>query len=54
MDVKRYFRAPIMWIVLAVVAVLVLMQAISSSSGYKVANTGEGSGGRFDFVLDIR
>ncbi|MFJ6212345.1 ATP-dependent zinc metalloprotease FtsH [Streptomyces sp. NPDC092296] len=41
MDVKRYFRAPIMWIVLAVVAVVVLMQVVSSSNGYKTVDTGE-------------
>ncbi|MFC5907035.1 ATP-dependent zinc metalloprotease FtsH [Streptacidiphilus monticola] len=35
MDVKRYFRAPVMWIVLAVLAVVVLMQVVSSSAGYK-------------------
>ena len=41
MDVKRYFRAPIMWIVLAVLAVIVLMQVVSDSSGYKTAETGQ-------------
>ncbi|MCD0482470.1 ATP-dependent zinc metalloprotease FtsH [Streptacidiphilus sp. ASG 303] len=41
MDVKRYFRAPIMWIVLAVLAVIVLMQVVTSSNGYKTANTGD-------------
>ncbi|WP_055588494.1 ATP-dependent zinc metalloprotease FtsH [Streptacidiphilus griseoplanus] len=41
MDVKRYFRAPIMWIVLAVLAVIVLMQVVSSSNGYKTVDTGE-------------
>ncbi|WP_354641836.1 ATP-dependent zinc metalloprotease FtsH [Kitasatospora camelliae] len=41
MDVKRYFRAPIMWIVLAVLAVIVLMQVVSDSSGYKTADTGQ-------------
>ena len=41
MDVKRYFRAPIMWIVLAVLAVIVLMQVVSDSNGYKTASTGQ-------------
>ncbi|WP_042411312.1 ATP-dependent zinc metalloprotease FtsH [Streptacidiphilus carbonis] len=39
MDVKRYFRAPVMWIVLAVLAVVVLMQVVSSSAGYKTEDT---------------
>src|SRR5438105_4128562 len=30
MDVKRYFRGPVMWIVLAVLAVVVLMQVVRS------------------------
>ncbi|CAO0832489.1 ATP-dependent zinc metalloprotease FtsH OS=Streptomyces microflavus OX=1919 GN=ftsH PE=3 SV=1 [Streptomyces microflavus] len=33
MDVKRYFRGPVMWIVLAVLAVVVLMQVVGSSGG---------------------
>lgn len=41
MDVKRYFRAPIAWILLAVVAVIVLMQVVSSSNGYKTVDTGQ-------------
>lgn len=41
MDVKRYFRGPVMWIVLAVLAVVVLMQVVSSSGGYKTVDTGE-------------
>ncbi|MFE2724686.1 ATP-dependent zinc metalloprotease FtsH [Kitasatospora sp. NPDC059327] len=41
MDVKRYFRAPIMWIVLAVLAVIVLMQVVSDSNGYKTVDTGQ-------------
>ncbi|MGK4582440.1 ATP-dependent zinc metalloprotease FtsH [Kitasatospora sp. HPMI-4] len=41
MDVKRYFRAPIMWIVLAVLAVVVLMQVVSDSNGYKTVDTGQ-------------
>ncbi|MEE1930358.1 ATP-dependent zinc metalloprotease FtsH [Streptomyces sp. TRM 70351] len=41
MDVKRYFRGPVMWIVLAVLAVVVLMQVVGSSEGYKTVDTGE-------------
>jgi cell division protease FtsH len=41
MDVKRYFRGPVMWIVLAVLAVILLMQVFSSSEGYKSVDTGE-------------
>ncbi|WP_097231739.1 ATP-dependent zinc metalloprotease FtsH [Streptomyces zhaozhouensis] len=41
MDVKRYFRGPVMWIVLAVLAVILLMQVFSSSEGYKKVDTGE-------------
>ncbi|PVE12287.1 ATP-dependent zinc metalloprotease FtsH [Streptomyces scopuliridis] len=41
MDVKRYFRGPVMWIVLAVLAVVVLMQVVGSSGGYKTVDTGE-------------
>ena len=41
MDVKRYFRGPVMWIVLAVLAVVLLMQVFSSSEGYKSVDTGE-------------
>ncbi|MCZ4099528.1 ATP-dependent zinc metalloprotease FtsH [Streptomyces sp. SID13666] len=41
MDVKRYFRGPVMWIVLAVIAVVVLMQVVGSSGGYKTVDTGQ-------------
>ncbi|MFI1518430.1 ATP-dependent zinc metalloprotease FtsH [Kitasatospora cineracea] len=41
MDVKRYFRAPIMWVVLAALAVFALMELVSDSSGYKTADTGQ-------------
>ncbi|MFD4940979.1 ATP-dependent zinc metalloprotease FtsH [Streptomyces sp. NPDC058239] len=41
MDVKRYFRGPVMWIVLAVLAVVVLMQVVGSSGGYKSVDTGK-------------
>jgi cell division protease FtsH len=40
MDVKRYFRGPVMWIVLAVLAVVVLMQVVGSGGGYKTVDTG--------------
>lgn len=39
MDVKRYFRGPVMWIVLAVLAVVLLMQLVGSSEGYKSVDT---------------
>jgi cell division protease FtsH len=41
MDVKRYFRGPVMWIVLAVLAVVVLMQVVSTGGGYKTVDTGQ-------------
>ncbi|MEU8964648.1 ATP-dependent metallopeptidase FtsH/Yme1/Tma family protein, partial [Streptomyces sp. NPDC048491] len=41
MDVKRYFRGPVMWIVLAVLAVVVLMQVVGSSGGYKTVDTSD-------------
>ncbi|AEW95006.1 MULTISPECIES: ATP-dependent zinc metalloprotease FtsH [Streptomycetaceae] len=41
MDVKRYFRGPVMWIVLAVLAVVVLMQVVGSTGGYKTVDTGQ-------------
>ncbi|MFD9813877.1 ATP-dependent zinc metalloprotease FtsH [Streptomyces sp. NPDC059080] len=41
MDVKRYFRGPVMWIVLAVLAVVVLMQVVGESGGYKTVDTGQ-------------
>ncbi|MEU3505979.1 ATP-dependent metallopeptidase FtsH/Yme1/Tma family protein, partial [Streptomyces hundungensis] len=41
MDVKRYFRGPVMWIVLAVLAVVVLMQVVGSGGGYKTVDTSE-------------
>ncbi|MCG7525811.1 ATP-dependent zinc metalloprotease FtsH [Streptomyces sp. OfavH-34-F] len=41
MDVKRYFRGPVMWIVLAVLAVVVLMNVVGSGGGYKTVDTGQ-------------
>ncbi|MDJ0386093.1 cell division protein FtsH, partial [Streptomyces sp. G-G2] len=41
MDVKRYFRGPVMWIVLAVLAVVVLMNVGGSGGGYKSVETSE-------------
>ncbi|NYI05677.1 cell division protease FtsH [Allostreptomyces psammosilenae] len=38
---KRFFRTPVMWIVLAVLAVIVLMQVVSSSGGYQTVDTGK-------------
>ncbi|GAA2034211.1 ATP-dependent zinc metalloprotease FtsH [Catenulispora yoronensis] len=39
MDVKRYFRGPVIWVVLAVVAVLAVMQLVSSAGGPKSVDT---------------
>ena len=39
MDVKRYFRGPIVWIVLAVLSVFVLTQLVQSAGGYKTVHT---------------
>ncbi|MEU3774706.1 ATP-dependent zinc metalloprotease FtsH [Streptomyces sp. NPDC032472] len=41
MDVKRYFRGPVMWIVLAVLAVVVLMNVVGGGGGYKSVDTSE-------------
>jgi cell division protease FtsH len=41
MDVKRYFRGPVMWIVLAALAIIVLMNVMGSSGGYKTVDTGQ-------------
>ncbi|MGW0928501.1 ATP-dependent zinc metalloprotease FtsH [Streptomyces sp. NPDC002644] len=41
MDVKRYFRGPVMWIVLAVLAVVVLMTVVGRSGGYETVDTGK-------------
>ncbi|WP_151773380.1 ATP-dependent zinc metalloprotease FtsH [Streptomyces abyssomicinicus] len=41
MDVKRYFRGPVMWIVLAVLAVVVLMTVVGRSGGYESVDTGK-------------
>ncbi|WP_246602201.1 ATP-dependent metallopeptidase FtsH/Yme1/Tma family protein [Streptomyces virginiae] len=38
---KRYFRGPVMWIVLAVLAVVVLMNVVGSGGGYKSVDTSE-------------
>jgi cell division protease FtsH len=40
MDVKRIFRGPVVWIVLAVLAVVGLMEVVGSSKGYKGEDTG--------------
>ncbi|MGI8702614.1 MAG: ATP-dependent zinc metalloprotease FtsH [Nocardioidaceae bacterium] len=39
MDVKRIFKGPWLWIVLGVIAVLVILQYVSSSSGYSQVDT---------------
>jgi len=39
MDVKRYFRGPAIWVVLAVLAVLLVMQVVGSSDGYTSVDT---------------
>jgi cell division protease FtsH len=39
MDVKRYFRGPFFWITLAVLAVLVGSQVVSSTGGFKEVDT---------------
>ncbi|HEX5567086.1 MAG TPA: ATP-dependent zinc metalloprotease FtsH [Streptomyces sp.] len=41
MDVKRYFRGPVMWIVLVALAVVVLFNVVGSSGGYKTVDTGQ-------------
>jgi cell division protease FtsH len=39
MDVKRYFRGPVMWIVLAVLAVILIMQLVGSTNSYTSVDT---------------
>ncbi|TDC34468.1 ATP-dependent zinc metalloprotease FtsH [Kribbella albertanoniae] len=41
MDVKRIFRGPLFWIILAFLGVLVIGQLLTGSSGYKTQPTGE-------------
>jgi cell division protease FtsH len=41
MDVKRLFRGPIFWIVIAFIGVLVIGQLLTGSSGYKTEPTGK-------------
>ncbi|KWW98876.1 ATP-dependent zinc metalloprotease FtsH [Carbonactinospora thermoautotrophica] len=41
MDVKRYFRGPAIWIVLAVIVMLALSQFVTASGGYKKIDTSE-------------
>ena len=41
MNLKRLFRGPIFWIILAVVALLLVAQAVSSTGGYKTVDTSE-------------
>ncbi len=39
MDVKRYLRGPVIWIVLAVVAVILLSRVLDAANGYKKVDT---------------
>jgi cell division protease FtsH len=39
MDAKRYFRGPVFWIMLALLAMLTISQIASSSGGYKKVDT---------------
>ncbi|GAA1596465.1 ATP-dependent zinc metalloprotease FtsH [Kribbella sancticallisti] len=41
MDVKRIFRGPLFWIILAFVGVLLIGQLLTGSSGYKTEPTGQ-------------
>ena len=41
MDVKRIFRGPLAWIIIAFLAILVVGQLLSSNSGYKSVDTGQ-------------
>jgi cell division protease FtsH len=41
MDVKRIFRGPLAWIVIAFIGVMVIGQLLTSSSGYKSVDTGQ-------------
>jgi len=39
MDVKRYLRGPVVWIILAVVAVILLSRVFDAANGYKKVDT---------------
>src|SRR6266508_1734236 len=41
MDVKRIFRGPLFWIVVAFLGVLVIGQLLTGSTGYKTEPTGQ-------------
>jgi cell division protease FtsH len=41
MDVKRIFRGPLFWIVIAFLGVLVIGQLLTGSTGYKTESTGQ-------------
>jgi cell division protease FtsH len=41
MDVKRIFRGPLAWIIVAFIGVMVIGQLLTSSSGYKSVDTGQ-------------
>ena len=39
MDLKRYFRGPVAWVLLALLAIFVVLQVAGSASGYKKVDT---------------
>src|SRR5580698_6352228 len=39
MDVKRYLRGPVVWIILAVSAVILLSRVLDAANGYKKVDT---------------
>jgi hypothetical protein len=41
MDVKRYFRGPVFWVILTILALLTLSQVVRSTGGYKKVDTAE-------------
>src|SRR4051812_17012230 len=41
MDLRRFFRGPIFWIVLAVIGVLLVGQVLTAGGGFKEADTSE-------------
>ena len=41
MDVKRFFRGPWLWIVVAVVGVLIALQYLAPNGGYRQINTSQ-------------
>ena len=39
MDVKRYLRGPVVWIIVAVLAVILLSRIFDAANGYKKVDT---------------